>query len=108
MCFYIFFWPAKLIKRILLFPLFLFILSSCYNNSHIRTLKVLEKEELVVSFNNSMNFATEENLRSVDGEVKDQGGNVPIGLTDLRSEFSLLKGYKNSEAGFYGGYGYSG
>jgi len=107
MWFHILFLPAKLIKRILLFPLFLFILSGCYNNSHIRTLKVLEEGELVVSFNSSINFASEENLRDVDGEVRGQGGNVPIGLTGLRSEFSLLKGYKNSEAGFYGGYGFS-
>ena len=43
MWFHILLLPAKLIKRILLFPLFLFILSGCYNNSHIRTLKVLEE-----------------------------------------------------------------
>ena len=42
MCFYILFWLAKLIKRILLFSLFLFPLSGCYNNSHIRTSKILE------------------------------------------------------------------
>ena len=112
MCFYILFWLAKLIKRILLFSLFLFLLSGCYNNSHIRTSKILEDGEIVTSFNGSLNIAPEENIGYVDGNYD---GNYYIGwrrvytgLAGLRGELSILRGYKNSEAGLYSGVGMGG
>ena len=108
MCFYILLWLAKLIKRILLFSLFLFLLSGCYNNSHIRTSKILEDGEIVTSFSGSVNIAPEEYI----GYVYDEnyygnyyGGGVNTGLAGLRGEYSILRGYKNSEAGLYSGVG---
>lgn len=88
----------------------MFILTGCYNNSHIRTSKTLEKGEHVVSLNGSYNIAP---LSYVDyGRVEynndiDGSGYQPISteVAGLRSELSFLKGYKGSEAGFYGGVG---
>ena len=109
MCFYILFLLAKLIKRILFFSLFLFLLSGCYNNSHIRTLKVLEDGEIVTSFSGSVNIAPEEYIGYVyDGNNyygNYYGGGVNTGLAGLRGEYSILRGYKNSEAGLYSGVG---
>jgi len=103
MCFYILFWLAKLIKRILLFSLFLFLLSGCYNNSHIRTSKILEDGEVVTSFNGSLNIAPEESIGSLS--TYDNFLNVYTGIAGLRGELSILRGYKNSEAGLYSGFG---
>lgn len=112
MCFYISFWLARLIRRVLLFPLFLFLLSGCYNNSHIRTSKILEEGEIVTSFSGSLNIAPEENIGYVyddnyDGNYNYYGGlrRVYTGLAGLRGELSILRGYKNSEAGLYSGVG---
>jgi hypothetical protein len=89
----------------------LFLLSGCYNNSHIRTSKILEDGEIVTSFSGSLNIAPEEYIGSVyDG--KNYYGNyyggwrrVNTGLAGLRGELSILRGYKNSEAGLYSGVG---
>lgn len=119
MCFYILFWPAKLIKRVLLFPFFLFMLSGCYNNSHIRTSKILEEGEKVTSFNGSLNIAPEGNLGYISTSENysynyywnnDSGQELSVntGLAGLRGEMSILKGYKNSEAGLSGGVGVGG
>ena len=106
MCFYILLWLAKLIKRILLFSLFLFLLSGCYNNSHIRTSKILEDGEVVTSFNGSLNIAPEESIGSLS--TYDNFLNVYTGIAGLRGELSILRGYKNSEAGLYSGFGMGG
>ena len=106
MCFYILFWLARLIKKILFPPLCLFFLSGCYNNSHIRTSKILEKGESVVSFNGSLNIAPEESIGYVS--TYDNFWNVYTGLAGLRGELSILRGYKNSEAGLYSGFGMGG
>ena len=122
MWFHILFWLAKLIRRILLFPLFLFILSGCYNNSHIRTSKILEEGEKVTSFNGSLNIAPEGNLGYISPSenysynyynyYRNHGSyqelSVNTGLAGLRGEMSILKGYKNSEAGLSGGVGVGG
>jgi hypothetical protein len=86
----------------------LFLLSGCYNNSHIRTLKVLEDGEIVTSFSGSVNIAPEEYIGYVyDGNYYGNyyGGGVNTGLAGLRGEYSILRGYKNSEAGLYSGVG---
>lgn len=106
MCVYILFWLTKLIRRILLFPLFLFILSGCYNNSHIRTSKILEEGEKVTSFNGSLNIAPEESIGYLS--TYDNFLNVYTGIAGLRGELSILRGYKNSEAGLSGGVGVGG
>jgi hypothetical protein len=106
MCVYILFWLTKLIRRILLFPLFLFILSGCYNNSHIRTSKILEEGEKVTSFNGSLNIAPEESIGYLS--TYDNFLNVYTGIAGLRGELSILRGYKHSEAGLSGGVGVGG
>ena len=96
-----------IIKRFFYFFIFF---SGCYNNSHIRTSKILEEEEKVVSLNGSYNIAP---LSYVDyGRIEynndsDISDYQPISteVAGIRGEISLLKGYKSSEAGFYGGIG---
>lgn len=88
----------------------MFILSGCYNNSHIRISKLLEEGKKLVSFNGSYNIAP---LSYIDyGRIEYNNefwgfGYQPISteVAGLRSELSFLKGYKSSEAGFYGGVG---
>ena len=88
----------------------MFILSGCYNNSHIRISKLLEEGEKLVSFNGFYNIAP---LSYIDyGRIEYNNefwgsGYQPISteVAGLRSELSFLKGYKRSEAGFYGGVG---
>ena len=115
-----FFWPRpKLTRRILLFPLSLFLLFGCYNNSHIRTSKLLEEGEKVVSFSGSLNIAPEGSLGYVSTDenysynywdnVSDHDvWRVNTGLAGLRGEMAILRGYKNSESGLYGGVGLGG
>ena len=86
----------------------MFILSGCYNNTNIRTSKILEEGEKVISFNGSLNIASEGlgNIVVAGSGYYANRWIVPTGLAGLRGELSLLKGYKNSEAGFSGGVGF--
>ena len=79
----------------------------------------MEEGEKATSFNGSLNIAPEGNLGYISPSenysynyYRNHGSyqelSVNTGLAGLRGEMSVLKGYKNSEAGFYGGYGFSG
>ena len=69
----------------------------------MRTSKILEEGEKVTSFNGSLNIAPEESIGYLS--TYDNFLNVYTGIAGLRGELSILRGYKNSEAGLYSGFG---
>ncbi|MFB0515759.1 MAG: hypothetical protein ACETWG_04035 [Candidatus Neomarinimicrobiota bacterium] len=89
--------PNKMPRRWfqLLFILALAGLWGCYNNAHLRTQRLLEPNERVVSGSGVLSISPEE----MDG---DPGF---TGVAGLRGEVALLIGREKGEAGLYAGIG---
>ena len=83
--------------------LFIFFLFGCYNNSHIRTQRVLQENEKVFSVSGSYNA-----LGIVDERIINKGSGfsgpgdirpyVPVAA--IRAEISVLEGFKHGEFGY--------
>ena len=81
---------------------FIFFLFGCYNNSHIRTQRVLQENEKVFSVSGSYNA-----LGIVDERIINKGSGfsgagirpyVPVAA--IRAEISVLEGFKHGELGY--------
>ena len=73
----------------------LIVCSSCYNNAHLRTQKILELGEKVYSGSGIMNF----------GGNSEYGQLNYSGISGFRGELSMLTGRESGEAGPYFGIG---
>ena len=88
--------------------LILFSFFGCYNNSHIKTQRVLQEKEKVVSVSGAFN-----GVGMIDDRVIYREGYnrwldqvepyAPVAA--IRGEYSVLEGYKEGELGFYMGGG---
>lgn len=73
-----------------------FFLVSCHNNAHLRTQKLLEKDESVISLSGVLPMGGVSESYDYDDKT---------GIIGVRSEFSYLKGFGDSELGPYAGLG---
>ena len=81
-------------------PLILVLLLTfgCHNNSHLRTQKILEKEESVISVSGVLPIGGIDDGYNIDDEN---------GILGMRGELSYIKGFGNYELGPYAGFGSS-
>ena len=70
----------------------------CHNNAHLRTQKILEKEESVLSVSGVLPIGGIDDRYSIDDEN---------GILGIRGELSYIKGFGNYELGPYAGFGLS-
>ena len=107
------FWCFSLGKSVQVFLPFIFtyLFFGCYNNSHIRTQRVLQEDEKVFSISSYYNavgiiderrvfWLPADNNKRYDNFVEPYAPVAAIG-----AEISLLKGYKHGELGCYIGGG---
>ena len=96
--------------NVIVLPFFMFLFFGCYNNSHIRTQRVLQESERVFSVSASYNA-----LGNIDNRRVSNIENATSRYIDhiqpyapvaaIRTEISILEGYKSGELGFYLGGG---
>jgi len=81
-------------------PLILVLLLTfgCHNNSHLRTQKILEKKESVISVSGVLPIGGIDDGYNIDDEN---------GILGMRGELSYIKGFSNYELGPYAGFGSS-
>ena len=81
-------------------PLLLVLLLTfgCHNNAHLRTQKILEKEESVISVSGVLPIGGIDDGYNIDDEN---------GILGMRGELSYIKGFGNYELGPYAGFGLS-
>ena len=70
----------------------------CHNNAHLRTQKILEKKESVISISGVLPIGGIDDSYSIDDEN---------GILGMRGELSYIKGFGNYELGPYAGFGFS-
>ena len=71
----------------------------CHNNAHLRTQKILEKKESVISVSGVLPFGGIDDMYAIDDEN---------GILGMRGELSYIRGFGNYELGPYAGFGLSG
>ena len=76
----------------------LLLIFGCHNNAHIRTQKILEKEESVLSVSGVLPIGGIDDRYSIDDEN---------GVLGMRGELSYIKGFSSYELGPYAGFGLS-
>ena len=74
------------------------VLIGCHNNAHLRTQKILEKKESVISVSGVLPFG---------GITERYRINLENGIIGMRGELSYIKGFGNYELGPYAGFGLS-
>ena len=74
-----------------------FFLVSCHNNAHLRTQKLLEKDESVISLSGVLPMGGVSESYDYDDET---------GIVAMRGEVSYLKGFGDYELGPYAGFGF--
>ena len=74
------------------------VLIGCHNNAHLRTQKILEKKESVISVSGVLPIGGIDDRYSIDDEN---------GILGMRGELSYIKGFGNYELGPYAGFGLS-
>ena len=74
-----------------------FFLVGCHNNAHLRTQKLLEKDESVISLSGVLPIGGVSESYDYDDET---------GIVAMRSEVSYLKGFGDYELGPYAGFGF--
>ena len=81
-------------------PLILVLLLTfgCHNNAHLRTQKILEKKESVISVSGVLPIGGIDDSYNIDDEN---------GILGMRGELSYIKGFGNYELGPYTGFGLS-
>ena len=75
----------------------IFFLVGCHNNAHLRTQKLLEKDESVISLSGVLPMGGVSEAYDYDDET---------GIVAMRSEVSYLKGFGDYELGPYAGFGF--
>ena len=70
----------------------------CRNNAHLRTQKILEKKESVLSVSGVLPIGGIDEGYDIDDEN---------GILGMRGELSYIKGFGNYELGPYAGFGFS-
>ena len=81
-------------------PLILVLLLTfgCHNNAHLRTQKIVEKKESVISISGVLPIGGIDDSYNIDDEN---------GILGMRGELSYIKGFGNYELGPYAGFGLS-
>ena len=84
--------------KIFILSVWMLILIGCHNNAHLRTQKILEKKESVISVSGVLPIGGIDDSYSIDDEN---------GILGMRGELSYIKGFGNYELGPYAGFGLS-
>ena len=84
--------------KIFILSVWILVLFGCHNNAHIRTQKILEKKESVISVSGVLPIGGIDDRYSIDDEN---------GILVMRGELSYIKGFGNYELGPYAGFGLS-
>ena len=80
------------------FILVLLLTFGCHNNTHLRTQKILEKKESVISVSGVLPIGGIDDRYAIDDEN---------GILGIRGELSYIKGFGDYELGPYAGFGLS-
>ena len=84
--------------KIFILSVWILVLFGCHNNAHLRTQKILEKKESVISVSGVLPIGGIDDRYSIDDEN---------GILGMRGELSYIKGFGNYELGPYAGFGLS-
>lgn len=84
--------------KIFILSVWILVLFGCHNNAHLRTQKILEKKESVISVSGVLPFG---------GITERYRINLENGILGMRGELSYIKGFGNYELGPYAGFGLS-